>query len=315
MRRIFIYTLLLIVLSVISLFIGVKDITFQDILSWEEDKTALFFISRVPRTVSLVLAGIGMSVSGLIMQQITQNKFVSPATAGTLEAAKMGLLAALFLLPHAGGLSKMLFAFGCTFLASVAFLKIAGRLRYRNIIFVPIIGIVFGNILNAISTFFAYKYNIVQNANAWMLGDFSGVLQGRYEMIYLSIPAVLITYLYASRFMAAGMGEQFSKNIGINYQSIVYTGIFCVCLTVSVVVITVGAIPFIGLVVPNMVSLRFGDNLRKTLPITAIWGALFLMACDITGRVIIYPYEIPIGMVVGLAGGVLFFLLLSRIKK
>ena len=188
------------------------------------------------------------------------------------------------------------------------------RVRYRNIIFIPLVGIMFGNILNSVSSFLAYKYEIVQNVNAWMVGDFSSVLKGNYEVLYVSLPAVALTYFYANRFTVAGMGETFSRSLGLNYRQIIHTGIFCVSITVSVIVITVGAIPFLGLVVPNIISLLYGDNLRKTLPYTALSGAIFLLVCDIIGRLIIYPYELPIGVVVGILGGIIFLILLLRKK-
>ncbi len=286
-------------LAAVSLFVGVADVS-----------AAVVSISRIPRTAALILAGVGMSVSGVIMQQMTQNKFVSPTTAGTLEAAKMGLLIFLIFTPPAGVSLKMLSAFLFTFLASMIFLAIVRKIKHRNIIFVPLVGLMFGGIVGSISTFFAVQLNIVQDTNAWMMGDFSGILQGRYELIYLTLPAIIITYLYANKFTVIGMGEEFSRNLGLNYNYIMNIGLFCVSLTVSSVVITAGAIPFLGLIVPNVVSLLFGDNLKKTLPIVALSGAIFLLICDIIGRVVIYPYEVPIGVTVSIFGSIIFLFLM-----
>lgn len=304
--------ILLFLLVILSIFVGVTDISLLNFLKWDEQQKLVMVISRIPRTAALIIAGVGMSVCGLIMQQMTQNRFVSPTTAGSLDAAKMGILASLIFIPQVGIWFKSLFAFGFTFLASIIFLKIADRIRYRNVIFIPIVGLMFGGILNSITTFFAYKDDIVQNVNAWMMGDFSGVLQGQYELIYFSVPAVVMTYLYANKFTLVGMGEDFSKNLGLDYRAVMNIGLFCVSITVSVVVLTIGTIPFLGLVVPNIVSVLFGDNLKNTLPITAIFGAIFLLICDILGRLIIFPFEIPIGMTVGLIGGVIFLILLIR---
>lgn len=308
--RALVLTFILIALSIVSLFVGVADIVFADLLNWEIEKIELISISRFPRTAALILAGVGMSVSGVIMQQITQNKFVSPTTAGTLEAAKMGLLLFTILTPMGSTTLKMLSAFLFTFLASILFLTIVRKIKHRNVIFVPLVGIIFGGIIGSISTFFAVQLNIVQDTNAWMMGDFSGILQGRYELIYLTLPAIFITYLYANKFTVIGMGEDFSKNLGLNYNAIINIGLFCVSLTVSSVVITAGAIPFLGLIIPNVVSMIFGDNLKKTLPLVALSGAIFLLICDIVGRVVIYPYEIPIGVMVSITGSIIFLSLL-----
>lgn len=310
--RTLILTLVLLVCAVVSLFVGVADISVADIFHWNAEKLALISISRIPRTASLILAGVGMSISGVIMQQMTQNKFVAPTTAGTLEAAKMGLLIFLIFIPTAGSAIKMILTFLFTFIASLIFLAIVRKIRYRNVVFVPLVGLMFGGIIGSISTFFAVRLNIVQDTNAWMMGDFSGILQGRYELIYLSLPAIIITYLYANKFTVVGMGEDFSRNLGLNYTAIMNIGLFCVSLTVSAVVITAGAIPFLGLIVPNVVSLLFGDNLKKTLPLVALSGAIFLLLCDIAGRVVIYPYEVPIGVTVSIIGAIIFLILIIR---
>lgn len=310
--RTIIFTLVLLIVASISVFVGVADITIADIISMDSEKLSLIMISRIPRTVALILAGVGMSISGVIMQQMTQNKFVAPTTAGTLDAAKMGFLMFLILIPTAGTAMKMLFAFLFTFLASIIFLGIVRRIRHRNVVFVPIVGLMFGGIIGSLSTFFAVRLNIVQDTNAWMIGDFSGVLQGRYELIYLSLPAIAVTYLYANKFTVIGMGEDFSKNLGLNYKAVMNIGLFCVSLTVSSVVITAGVIPFLGLIVPNIVSLMFGDNLKKTLPYVALTGAIFLLISDIIGRIVIYPYEVPIGVTVSIIGAVIFLIMILR---
>ena len=308
--RLFILTVIVLLSAALSLLVGVADISMTDIISRDMDKLALITISRLPRTAALILAGVGMSISGVIMQQMTQNKFVAPTTAGTLEAAKMGLLIFLIFIPTAGTAMKMLLAFLFTFLASMLFLAIVRKMRFRNVVFVPLVGLMFGGIIGAVTTLFAVRMNIVQDSNAWMMGDFSGILQGRYELIYLSLPAIAVTYLYANKFTVIGMGEEFSRNLGLNYRTIMNIGLFCVSLTVSAVVITAGAIPFLGLIVPNVVSLLFGDNLKRTLPYVALSGAIFLLLCDIAGRVVIYPYEIPIGVSVSIIGAVIFLVML-----
>lgn len=303
---------MLVLLACVSVFIGVKDIGVTDIFHLDEEQRLILTVSRIPRTLSLILAGIGLSISGLILQQITQNKFVSPTTAGTLDAAKLGLLIAFMVAPQSGLINRALMAFVFTFGASLVFLNITNRIRHRNVIFIPLVGIMFGNILSSVSSFFAYRNNIVQNVNAWLVGDFSSVLKGNYEVLFFSVPAILLTYVYANKFTVVGMGEVFSRNLGLNYRQAVNVGLFCVSVTVSVVIITVGAIPFLGLVVPNIISLMYGDNLRKTLPYTALFGAIFLLLCDMAGRLVMFPFEIPIGVVVGIVGGLLFLILLFK---
>src|SRR5699024_5535353 len=100
--------------------------------------------------------------------------------------------------------------------------------------------------------------NIVQQMNAWMVGDFSGILEGRYELIYVCLPAIILTYLYANKFTVVGMGEDVAKSLGLSYQTVMNIGLFCVSLTVSSIMIIAGSIAFLGLVVPNIVSIIYG---------------------------------------------------------
>lgn len=301
----------ILLLSWISLFTGVKDIGFRQLFT-DGDELLVFLISRIPRTLSLILVGAGMSIAGFVMQQLSQNRFVSPTTTGALSASKMGILFAMILFPQVPLLVKMLCASIFTFASSSIFMLFVAKIRARSAVIIPLVGIMFGNIIEAVSTFFAYKNNIIQSTQEWLLGDFSSVMQGQYEAIYLILPVVLFIYVYAERFTIAGMGESFARNLGLSYTVVVNLGLLAISLVVSASVSTVGAIPFIGLIIPNIISLFVGDNLRKTLPLTALFGAALLLVCDILGRLIVFPYEIPIGMMVGMIGGVVFLVLILK---
>ena len=304
--------IMLIILSFVSLFIGVKDITPLDLLDPTDDKVKIMLQSRFPRLAAIIIAGIVMSISGLIMQQLSRNKFVSPTTAGTMDSARLGLLLAIIIFPSAALLEKMVFAFIFALLGTFLFMKILDQVKYKDSIFIPLVGLMFGNIVGSISTFFAYKYDLIQSLNTWLNGDFSMIISGRYELIYAGLPLMVIAYLFANKFTVAGMGEEFAINLGINYKLIVNLGLIIVALASTVVLLTVGTIPFIGLIVPNIVSLYLGDNLKKSLSHTALLGAVFLLICDILGRILIYPFEIPIGLVVGVIGSVIFIYLIMR---
>ncbi|MFJ8356360.1 ABC transporter permease [Bacillus paramycoides] len=304
--------IMLIVLSIASIFIGVKDISLMDIVHWDQDKMQVVFISRLPRLISIIVAGVSLSISGLIMQQLSRNKFVSPTTAGTMDSAKLGVLVSLMLFTTASPLEKMLVAFVFALAGTFLFMQILKRIKFKDAIFIPLVGIMFGNIISSVTTFFAYKYDLIQNINSWLQGDFSMIMKGRYEILYLSIPLVIIAFLYANRFTVAGMGEDFATNLGMNYNRVLNIGLVIVSLISALVVLTVGMIPFLGLIIPNIVSIYRGDNLKNSLPHTALLGAVFVLACDILGRVVIYPYEISIGLTVGVIGSGIFLYLLMR---
>ena len=304
----------LIILSFISLFVGVSSISPVDLLDFQSEETQIFLISRLPRLVAILLAGAGMSMAGLIMQQLSRNKFVSPTTAGTLDATRLGILVSMLLFANASMLEKMTVAFAFALAGTFLFMQILNRIKFKDAIFIPLVGLMFGNILSSITTFFAYRADVIQNMSAWLQGDFSMVMKGSYELLYISVPVFIIAYLYANRFTVAGMGEDFSKNLGLKYRSIVNIGLVLVALITATVVLTVGVIPFLGLIIPNIVSIFKGDHLQKTLPHTAMLGAIFLLLCDILGRVLIYPYEISISLMVGVIGSFIFLFLLFRRK-
>lgn len=302
----------LVALSLLSLFVGVSRISPADLLDFNSEETQIFLISRVPRLIAIILAGAGMSIAGLIMQSLSRNKFVSPTTAGTLDATRLGILISMLVFTNATYLQKLSFAFIFALAGTLLFMQILNRIKFKDAIFVPLVGLMFGNILSSITTFFAYKSNIIQNMTVWLQGDFSLILKGRYELLYISVPVLIIAYIYANRFTVAGMGEDFAKNLGLSYKRVLNLGLVLVALISTTVVLTVGMIPFLGLIIPNIVSIFKGDHLEKTLPHTALLGVIFLLLCDILGRVLIFPYEIPISMTVGVIGSAIFLILLFR---
>jgi iron complex transport system permease protein len=304
----------LILMSLLSLFVGVSHITPMDLLKFQSEETQIFLISRLPRLLAILLAGAGMSIAGLIMQSLSRNKFVSPTTVGTIDAARLGILVSMIVFVNASILEKMIVAFAFALAGTLLFMQILDRIKFKDAVFIPLVGLMLGNVLSSVTTFFAYKANVIQNMAAWLQGDFSLIMKGRYELLYISIPIMIIAYLYANRFTVAGMGEDFSKNLGVSYRRIVNIGLVLVALITVTVVLTVGMIPFLGLIIPNIVSIFKGDHLQKTLPHTALLGAIFLLVCDILGRVIIYPYEISISLMVGVIGSAIFLYLLVRRK-
>lgn len=303
---------ILIVLSILSIFIGVVPLNISDIFHLTEQQAQIIVVSRLPRLISIIIAGVGLSISGLIMQQLSRNKFVSPTTAGTMDSARFGILVAMLLFGNATPIQRVIVAFIFSLAGTFIFMKILDKIKFKDPVFIPLVGLMFGSIISSITTFFAYQNDLIQNISAWLQGNFALMMQGRYELLYLSIPLVIMAYLFANRFTIAGLGEDFSTNLGLNYRLVVNTGLTIVALITAIVILTVGTIPFLGLIVPNVVSIYRGDHLKSNLPFTALLGAIFLLFSDILGRVIIFPYEIAIGVVVGVIGSFIFLYLVIR---
>ncbi|CEN28236.1 iron chelate uptake ABC transporter family permease subunit [Lactococcus piscium] len=309
-KLVFISFFLLLIIS--SIFIGLVNVPPFDISTWTSRQHLVLLASRLPRTISLLIAGASVSVSGLVMQNLMQNKFVSPNTVGTMDSAKLGIVFVMIFLPNATSLTKMSMAFVFALLGTSLFLLMSRYIMSKSSIMLPLVGIMFGNIIGSIANFFAFKYQLVQNVTSWLQGNFSIVMRGSYELLYLSIPLFILIYLFAYQFTIIAAGQEMSTNLGISYQKMRLFGVGIIALTSSIVLVSVGNIPFLGIIVPNLVTLKFGDQMKKNLPLTAYFGAAFLIICDIIGRTIISPYEISASLIVGVLGSVCFVALLLK---
>lgn len=304
--------LLLLLLTGISLFVGVHSVSIQGLLSGDEVQRMLFLKTRVPRTVSLILAGGMLSVGGKIMQHLMQNKFVSEGTIGMMDSARLGILFVMIFLPNSSILTRSMAAFLFAYVGVLLFLSLSKILPKGDPMILPLTGVMFGNIIGAVATFLAYQFQLVQNVSSWLQGNFSTVMEGSYELIYLTIPVFILLYFLGYQITIAGLGSELSTNLGLNHERLQWIVFALVALGSSSVLIMVGNIPFLGVVVPNLVSLFYGDHLKSTMGLTAIFGGIFLLFCDILARVLIAPYEIPVSVVVGILGGALFLYLLMR---
>lgn len=302
------------VLAVISLFIGVSDVSLGTLFgAGRTDRAAeVLLISRIPRTLAIILAGMSMAVSGMIMQMLTRNRFVEPSTAGTVESASLGILLVILFAPETPVIGKMLVASVTALAGTALFLRILRAIPLRSVLVVPLVGLMLGGVVSAITTFIAYRFDLLQSLNSWTTGDFSGVLRGRYELLWLAFFLTVIAYFAADRFTVAGLGEDFTTNLGLNYRRVVTLGLVIVSMVSASVVVTVGMIPFLGLIVPNVVSMFIGDNMRRAVPWVAVLGAGLVLTCDIVGRLVRFPYEIPIGTMMGVVGSIIFLYLLLR---
>ena len=305
------------ILAVVSLFVGVSDLSLGALLSTspEARPMQILLISRIPRTLAIILSGSAMAIAGLVMQMIVRNRFVEPSTAGTTESASFGFLVATLLVPGWPLMGKMLIAAAFALAGTALFMRSLRAVPLRDVMLVPLVGIMLGGIIGAVTSFFAYRFELLPSLLAWNMGDFSGILRGRYELLWIGLGCGALAYLAADRFTVAGMGKDFTTNLGLNYQRVMVLGLIIVSLVSAVVLVTAGSIPFLGLIIPNLVSLMVGDNMRRTVPWVAVMGAGFVLACDILGRVVRYPYEIPISVVVGVIGSAVFLYLLLRSRR
>ena len=293
---------LILPLAMASLLLGVADLGAQ-----------VFALSRLPRTLAVLLTGAALAIAGVVMQQLVRNRFVEPGTTGTAEGAALGLLAITLLAPGAALWLKMVVASLSAMAATALFLRLIRNLPPREVLLVPLVGIVFSGVLGALVTFIGWQTDLLQMIGIWLMtGEFSGVIAGRYELLWIAGGAAALAWAAADRFAILSLGREAAIGLGLSPDAVMRLGLVVVSVTMALVIVTVGMIPFVGLVVPNIVSRLLGDNLRATLPVTALAGAALVLACDILARLIRYPYELPVGTVLGVLGSGLFLWLLHR---
>lgn len=291
-----------------SLLVGVYDLR-------ADGGDAMFLITRVPRTLALVLAGSAMAVSGLVLQQLTQNRFVEPTTSGTSEWAALGLLLSVLLLPTAGIATRMALASAAAFVGTMVFLAVLRRVQVRSTLVVPVVGIMLGAVVSSLTTLIAISTNYLQLLGTWFMGSFTGVVRGQYEVLWVVAAVCVAIFVLADRLTVAGLGRDVATGLGLRYDRLILVGTALVAVASGVTTVVVGFLPFLGLVVPNVVSLLRGDDLRSNLPWVCLGGIALVTACDVVGRTVRMPFEVPVAMILGLVGAAAFVALVLRVRR
>ena len=301
--------IVVIILVIISMFTGVYDIRGQ------EDGMEMFFITRIPRTAALMLTGAAMAMAGLVMQLITQNRLVEPTTTGTIEWAGLGLIFAYLLFPAPTLVQRMTAAIIFSCIGTMVFFLFLRRVKLRSSLIVPIIGIMLGAVISAISTFVGLAFQMSQNVETWFVGSFASIQVGRYEYLWLIVVITIFIFIYADRLTLAGLGEDVTTSLGVSYNKIVLIGTGLIAVAVGIVAAVIGNLPFLGLIVPNIVSMFRGDDLRSNLPWVCVSGMGALTISDIISRTIIMPFEVPVSLILGTVGAVVFIVILLRRRR
>ena len=308
--------LLVVALSIVSLNVGASRMNLMHLFTDPDDRiTQLLFVSRWPRTLALILAGASLAVSGLILQMMARNRLVEPSMVGTVDAAAFGVLLCTILAPSMLLWLKFSIVTLCATLGTVLFLAVLKRIPLRAALIVPLVGLVLAGVIHAGSSLVAHQFELTQALRAWNSGDFSAILRGRYELLWVAAGIMLLAMLLADRFTVIGMGKDFATNVGVNYRWLMIAGVLLVSMIVSSVVIIAGALPFIGLIVPNIIRLITGDNLRRAIPLVALAGSALMLTADLLGRVLIHPYEIPSANILAICGSVAFLVILIRGRR
>ncbi|QEE09652.1 iron chelate uptake ABC transporter family permease subunit [Bartonella kosoyi] len=315
MKNYWITITLLIFLSIFSVFVGYSDVTPSSLFAADPYAWFIFWQTRLPRTISILLVGAALALSGMIMQLLTRNRFVEPSTAGTVESASLGILFIMIFLPDIPVLGKMVVATLFAMTGTLLFMFLLRRIHLKSSLIIPLTGIMLSYIIGSLTNAIADYEMLLPSLQAYLFGSFSMIIEGKYELLWLSLPLCILAYCTADRFTVASLGEDLTNNLGLNYRIVMFFGLFIVASITAVVVCTVGRIPFVGLIIPNIVSSFMGDNMRYTAPWVAISGAGLVLICDLLGRIIHPSFEVPISTIMGVIGSFIFMILLLRWRK
>lgn len=314
MKKSMIYSLFLILVAA-SLLVGPESLKFESGFKLNEISRLIFWQARVPRTISIILAGSSMSLAGLLMQVISQNRFAAPSTVGTVEAAKLGLLMSIWLVPGVSLSGKMMASFISSVVFTLIFFLLIANIKVKETWTIPLFGMIFGQLISSFASAIAYHFDLVQSLSSWQQGNFALIQNGSFEWLWLSLIVLMSLPVMARPLTIMQLGRSTSQNVGIHYDAMRYLVIAMVALISAVNVITVGTLPYIGVIIPNLVRLFYSDNLRKSVPMVMLGGSLFVLICDLFARTIIRPYEIPVSVIISVCGGCLFLWIVLRRRE
>lgn len=275
-----------------------------------DDKFLTLLSLRFERVLFVLLIGVGLSVSGLLMQTIFANQLAGPYTLGIGGAVAMGANVA-FIFSASGFLLGLIFGLLFTFFL----LKVS---RYASEVAVLIFGLVSGFFFNAAIMLFNYftsDQQILFNYR-WFMGNFAYIESANlYILAVLTVVLFIVAYLYSPKFDMLLLGNDMATSAGLNVTLFKQIAIALTCLLIAVIVSTCGPIAFIGVIVPNLIKFRCFSEHRAMLLQSALGGATLLLICDFGARFANYPFEIPIGIITAVIGAPLFIYVLIKTTK
>lgn len=322
-RHIYIHILLfglLITASFLSVMLGSVYINPADILKcfFTPDKTSVTYILimniRLPRMLGAIIAGMGLSVAGVILQGVMNNALASPNTIGVNSGAGFFVMLAMMLFPHSGYATSIASFVGAllTTLAIYALAYMADSSRTTIIL----AGITVSSFLNAgINTIKLINTDITLNITSFLMGTLSGLTFNKIALPAIGIiAAVLVSFILAKSLNILSLGDDYARSLGLNVPLTRFFLLVLSSIMAGLVVIFAGLLSFIGLIVPHICRTLFGSDARYLLPTSALLGASFVLICDIIGRLIAAPYELPAGIIMAFIGGPFFMYLLLKKK-
>ncbi len=301
----------------LGLLYGGADLTLRDVLTGlfsKKEKTLSIILRaiRLPRVMGGVLAGVGLSVSGVLLQSVTDNALAGPSVIGVNSGAGLAMMLTLFLAPALTFLSPII-AFLGAFGAAVCIVAISSRLPGAKVTPV-LVGLALSTLCNAVISFFSLlDSEVLVSYNYFSIGGLSGL---RGEALWLPFGMILccfvLSMILAPKVSALSLGEGAARGLGISVRRLRMVCLIIAAASAAAVVSFAGLLGFVGLIVPHIARKLVGHQVQYLLPTAALVGASLVVLADLAGRTWFAPSEIPVGIVMALLGAPFFLVLLLR---
>jgi iron complex transport system permease protein len=319
--------LIFLVIGAVSLWVGSVHIDFSHVLSYlakaltgnlsiNSQEELIIFSVRLPRIIFAGIVGASLSLGGVIFQAILRNPLADPYVLGISGGSALGAIVGI--VTGAGSfylgipLLAFLGALATVFLVFVVAGGTRGPLLDNSLL---LSGVVVNAFFSAAILFFLSIVNSMElhSITFWLMGDLSmASMKEIYMAAFCLIAGFVFLYAQARKLNLIVQGEETALHLGVNVERTKQWLLIVTSLITAVAVSLAGIIGFVGIMVPHLMRLVFGSDHRLLLPVSALFGACFLVIADTLARVVLAPAELPVGVITALCGAPYFIFLLKR---
>ena len=315
LRRIYLILLPLLMLTMAAgLCFGSAPLSLSELVSGAGVSRTILLGIRLPRVLAGLLAGVGLSAAGVLLQTVTANDLASPNIIGINSGAGLAVILMLTLAPKAGAWLPM-GAFCGAFGASLVILAAGSRLGSSRS-GILLIGIAITTLFNAAISFLSLlDEGILAQYNHFTVGSLRAIRLGD-----LLVPGILIFVSFCAAMALSGrlsglsLGDAAASALGIRVKTLRIASMACAAACAAAVVSFAGLLGFVGLVVPHIARALTGERPARLLPAAALSGGILVILADLLGRTLFAPSELPVGILMSLIGAPYFLILLIRRK-